>query len=55
MRKTVLKNKQIVENCEDYEGIFENGTALYPALFCLHTWTKSVPICVIYFLLIYYR
>lgn len=47
MKKSILKNKQNTENAECPNEIFANKKA-YPPLFCVHTWTKSVPICVIY-------
>lgn len=52
MKKTTLiKNKRKTENFEWQNEIAADGT-IYPPLFCHHTWTKSVPICVTYLLLI---
>jgi len=50
MKKTVFKNKHKVENYEGQEKISVDETLSYPPLFCFQTWTKSVPICVIYLL-----
>lgn len=48
MKKVILKKKPI-DNCYDIPNneISTDGRT-YPPLFCRHTWTKSVPICVIY-------
>lgn len=47
MKKSVFKHKHKTENCNWPDEIVADGTT-YPPLFCQHTWTKSVPICVIY-------
>lgn len=46
-----LKNEQKVQIHKCQGGICEEEIALYPPLFSLHTWTKTVPICVIHLLL----
>lgn len=52
MKKTALiKNKRKTENFEWQNEIAADGT-IYPPLFCHHTWTKSVPICVIYLFIV---
>jgi len=48
----IFSNKWSVINCDDQKKISGEGALVYPPLFCLNTWTKSVPFCVIYLSLI---
>lgn len=51
MKKTtycMFTNKQTSEKANNCPNKNLQDDGIHPPLFCEHTWTKSVPICVIY-------
>lgn len=52
MKKVMFKNKEKSKKCHVMTDETSADGMNYPLLFCSHTWTKSVPICVIYNLIL---